>query len=125
MQIVSVTNTRTGSVLTSRAELCKSPWSRFRGLMLRASLPPGHGILLAPCGSVHTAMMRFAIDVVYVDTHGKVAKVAPRLRPYRVSFGGRGAHAVIELPAGTVSESDLQVGDVLAVTSGAGEPVSV
>jgi uncharacterized membrane protein (UPF0127 family) len=39
--------------------------------------------------------------------------MVPSLRPYRVSFGGRHAHAAIELPAGTLRGTNLAVGDYL------------
>ena len=67
MRILQIRDQTSGATIASRAELCNSPWLRFRGLMLRASLPEGRGILLSPCNSVHMAMMRFAIDVIYLD----------------------------------------------------------
>jgi uncharacterized membrane protein (UPF0127 family) len=61
--------------------------------------------------------MRFPIDVVHVDREGRVVKVTPHLRPWRVDASWRG-FAVIELPAGTASRLGLQEGDVLTTTSG-------
>jgi len=57
--------------------------------------------------------MRFTIDVVYVDKSGKVVKVAPGLRPFRVSAALRGGHSVIELPKGTVAATGTAPGDQL------------
>jgi uncharacterized membrane protein (UPF0127 family) len=58
-------------------------------------------------------LMRFAIDAVFVDRAGRVVRVAERLSPWRAVVVGRGAEEVIELPAGTASETRTQVGDEL------------
>jgi uncharacterized membrane protein (UPF0127 family) len=93
--------------------------------MLRASLSDGQGIVLTPCGSVHSAMMRFPIDVIYLNDQSRVVKLAPWLRPYRVSIGGRHAHAVIELPAGALTSNGAEVGDLIALADDIGAPVTV
>ena len=58
-------------------------------------------------------LMRFAIDAVFVDRAGRVVRVAERLSPWRPVVVARGAEDVIELPAGTASETHTQVGDEL------------
>jgi uncharacterized protein len=120
MNVVAIQDTRTGEALAEQAGWCSSLWSRFRGLMFRRSLPPGGGIVLVPCGSVHMAFMWMALDVVYVDRDLRVVKLVSRLKPYRLSFGGRRAHAAIELPAGTLDGTAVAVGDALRVTPSAG-----
>ena len=97
----------------ARAEWRGSMLGRARGLLGRASLPSGDGIVISPCSSVHMIFMRFSIDVVYVDREGAVVKTVPGLRPFRLSLGGRGAHVAIELPAGTLDATGTQVGDRL------------
>lgn len=84
---------------------------RTRGLMFRASLRDGEGLDIRPCGSIHMMFMRFPIDAVFYNREYRVTKVAQRVRPWiGVAMGGRGAHGVIELPAGSagfVSPGDL------------------
>jgi uncharacterized membrane protein (UPF0127 family) len=58
-------------------------------------------------------LMRFAIDAVFVDRAGRVVRVAERLPPWRTAILARGAAEVIELPAGTASETGTQAGDEL------------
>jgi uncharacterized membrane protein (UPF0127 family) len=55
--------------------------------------------------------MRFAIDVVYVDRQGKVAKTAPNMRPFRVGGILRPPCSVIELPAGVIAATGTVPGD--------------
>jgi hypothetical protein len=73
--------------------------SRLFGLLARRRLSRGEALLLAPCASVHTCFMRYAIDVVFLNRRGRVLKVVERLPPWRWT-GCRGAHATLELRAG-------------------------
>ena len=57
--------------------------------------------------------MRFAIDAIFVDTSGRVMKVAPDLRPWVPMVAARGAKEVIELAAGTCARTGTQAGDDL------------
>lgn len=91
--------------------------SRLGGLMLRRSLPPQEGLLITRCASVHTAFMRFAIDVVYLDSQGVVTLCVPHLSPWRTSLAGlrtrpRTRHT-LELPAGSVRLWGIRAGDRL------------
>jgi uncharacterized membrane protein (UPF0127 family) len=113
MRMVTVRN-ETRATELARAEWRGTIWGRARGLLGKASLADGAGIVIAPCSSVHMFFMRFAIDVAYVDRDGRVVKTVSRLRPYRISFGGTGAHAAIELPAGTLEATGTRPGDRLA-----------
>ncbi|MBC7699458.1 DUF192 domain-containing protein [Aquabacterium sp.] len=100
-------------------KVADSFFERFRGLMFTKSLPAGHALLLMGCPSVHTAFMRYAIDVLYLDGQGRVLKCVPRLRPWRISSSGLGLFAArrvggvntLELPSGSIERLRLQVGD--------------
>jgi|SRR5215204_1590375 len=83
--------------------------TRMKGLLGRRSLEPGEGLLLQPAGSVHTAFMRFAIDVVFLDRDLRVLRVAASVRPWR-AVAQRGAKAVLELPAGAAGRTGLEPG---------------
>jgi uncharacterized membrane protein (UPF0127 family) len=114
MRFVQIVDQRTGALLAEEAGWCATLLRRFHGLLLKRSLPEGRGIVLVPCSSVHMALMRFAIDVLFVDRENTVVKVVPALRPYRIALGGRRAHAAVELPAGTARRLDVQIGDRLS-----------
>lgn len=94
----------TGRVVAEHLEHATSWWARFRGLMLRRTLPEGAGLRIEPCSSIHMMFMRFPIDAVFYDRDYRVTKVARRVRPWvGISAGGRGTRGVIELPAGAAS----------------------
>ena len=98
-----------------------STWrARARGLLFRRALLPGEGMLLVDCRSVHTWLMRYTIDVVYLDADLRVVKVAPRVRRWRFSVGGRRARHALELTAGDAERIGLVAGARLTA-KGTGE----
>jgi uncharacterized protein len=84
----------------------------MRGLLGRARLEPGEGMLFEPAGSIHMFFMRFAIDAIFCNRELVVIDVERELRPWRVA-GRRGAKIVIELAAGAAS--GLESGDQLVL----------
>lgn len=94
-----------------------TPLTRMRGLLGRQSLAPDEGLLLKPAGSVHTAFMRFPIDVVFLDRDLKVLRVAADVPPWRI-VAQRGAKAVLELPAGTADRIRIGPGTPMRLCEG-------
>lgn len=82
----------------------------MKGLLGRAALAPHEGILIRPCGSIHTFFMRFALDAVFLARDGTILKIVPELKPWRMA-GGRGARVVLELAAGEAARRGLAPGD--------------
>jgi len=107
-------NVRTGAPLVTRLETAFDSKTRNRGLLGRTSLEPGHALVLAPCNSVHTFFMKFAIDVVFVGRDGTVRKVAHAVRPWRIAISPR-SFAVIETAAGVIGASGTRRGDRLTI----------
>jgi uncharacterized membrane protein (UPF0127 family) len=98
------------TVLADHIERADTYWKRGRGLAGRASLPAGHGLWIKPCSSIHMFGMRFAIDAVFINRQNEVTRIHLNLAPWRIAFGGKGAHSVIELPAGTLPPEGLPPG---------------
>jgi hypothetical protein len=65
---------------------------------------------MRPGWSIHTAFMRFPIDVMFVDADQVVLKVVPDLKPWRAALC-RGAHDVVELASGECARHGLEPGD--------------
>jgi uncharacterized membrane protein (UPF0127 family) len=72
---------------------------RLRGLIGRCEWPAQVALRLAPCRSVHTCGMRFAVDLVWLDRAGAVVRVDCGVRPWRLRWCRR-ARAVLEVRAG-------------------------
>lgn len=110
---VRVYNVTRNVELASRCEVADTFWTRLRGLIGRREFLVGEGLLLAPARGVHMWFMRFPIDVVYLDRAGRVVDVDEHLRPWRIGRPRWRAHAVLELPAGTVANTGTRQGDVV------------
>jgi uncharacterized membrane protein (UPF0127 family) len=102
-----------GRVVAESVIVADSTMRRLRGLLGKGDLPSGHGILLRPAWSIHTAFMRFPIDVVFLDADQVVIKIVPRLTPFKTA-SCRGAREVVELRAGECDRRGLSLGDRVA-----------
>ena len=100
--------------LATRVALALGGIQRLRGLIGRPPLASGDGLLLRPCGGVHTCFMTYPIDVVFLDAEGRVEAIRPGLRPWRVTPMFAGVLATLELPEGTLAEAEVGPGDLLA-----------
>ncbi len=101
---------RTGSTVASVVDLALTRSARRRGLLDRASLGATEAMVIAPCFAIHTAFMRFPIDVVFVDADGRAVKIVRNLPPWRIAVSPL-ARAVVELAGGSLG--DVAVGDRL------------
>jgi uncharacterized membrane protein (UPF0127 family) len=114
-------NDRNGRILADQVATAFDSTSRRRGLLGRAELSRRSALIIAPTNAIHTFFMRFTIDVAFMSKDGRVLKVYHALAPWRVA-GALRAHAVIELPPGTLMEADVRPGDRLRLTAaGQGE----
>ena len=115
MRVIRVRNARSGAIFARRARLADSWWRRAVGLLGQTGLPPGSGLLLVPCTSVHTVGMRFALDVAFLDGRGRVVHTRSGLRPGRLAIGREMVRAILELPVGTLAATDTRYGDALII----------
>ena len=101
-----------GKLLAAEIELANTFFTRLWGLMGRASLPAGRGMLLAPCPQIHTCFMRFTIDAVFCDKSGKVLYVKENMKPWRFGRFVRGSYYTLELAGGSL-QGQVHAGDEL------------
>jgi uncharacterized membrane protein (UPF0127 family) len=109
---IKVRNLDRGTVLAEAADVADTSAKRRTGLLKHSSLEPGAGLWIAPCESVHSFGMKFAIDLVYLDRKKKVRKVRREMVPRRLS-ACLTAHSVLELPVGAIDASRTEPGDQL------------
>jgi len=107
-----VRNPSRGTVLAEAAEVADTSAKRRTGLLKHSRLDPGQGLWIAPCESVHSFGMKFAIDVVYLDRKKHVRKIRKAMVPWRIS-ACLSAHSVLELPVGVIEASRTEPGDQL------------
>jgi len=118
----SARNVTRATILARDVELAASLWSKFKGLMGRASLASGTGLWLPDSNGIHMMFMRFPIDAVFLGREGSGGRARPVVAVYRGvrAWTGlvplvRGAHGVLELPVGAIDESTTEVGDLVEI----------
>jgi uncharacterized protein len=105
-------NERTHAAIATDVVVAETRASRRRGLLGRDRLDPSSALMLTPCLAVHTAFMRFPIDIVFLDRDGVAVKLVTDVRPWRLA-GATRAHSVIELAAGSLRRHAVALGDRL------------
>lgn len=112
---IRVENATRGTTVASRARVASSLPDRTIGLLRTPEVPAGQGLWIERSPSIHMFFMRYPIDAVFVDADGRVTKVVPNLRPWRVVWWAPRARDCLELRAGAATASGTQVGDELRV----------
>ena len=92
-----------------RVRVASDFWMRARGLLGGPALAEDEALLIAPCSSIHTIAMRYAIDVVFLDRSARILRVCPNVVPGRIRIGW-GAAAVLELRAGQAARHGFASG---------------
>ncbi len=110
-----IRNATKNTVVCEEASIADSFWKRAKGLMFRKDWQEFDGLLLDPCGSIHTMGMRMKIDVCFLDAEQRIVKSVGSLGAWRTASGGRHGHATLELPAGTLERTGTEAGDRLAL----------
>jgi uncharacterized protein len=111
----AINHTR-GSILCADVEEASGAMARGKGLMGRPALAPGAGMLigagpLIPMMWIHTFFMRFPIDLVFLDRAGRIVRIMPNVKPWRLTAPVFGAHSVLELEAGAAQRNSSRRGD--------------
>lgn len=99
MKVGAVYRADDGRRILGRVWLADTMLGRARGLLGRPPLQEGEGLLLDPCGGVHTFGMAYPLDVVFMDGAGVVIKTARDIAPRRFA-SARGARTALELRGG-------------------------
>jgi uncharacterized membrane protein (UPF0127 family) len=103
-----------GLVIVETLRVARGIRERMRGLLGRDRLPPGEGLLIERCSSIHTFFMRFPLDVMFLDRELRVTKVLRNLGPWRLA-GAPGSACVVETAAGALDGLDLHPRRALAL----------
>jgi uncharacterized membrane protein (UPF0127 family) len=102
-----------GTIICERCKVADRVPRRVRGLLGRKQLEPNEGMLLRPAWSVHTAFLRFPIDVLFINGEQIVMKKVAHLKPFRTA-ACLGAREVVELAAGVCDRLGIEAGQRLS-----------
>ncbi len=99
--------------LLPRVWQATSAWERLRGLLGRPMLAAGEGFLIPRCGMVHTVGMAYPLDLAFLDSRGRIRKLASNVVPARMA-GSLAASLTLEMAPGTLAQAGIKVGDELS-----------
>lgn len=111
---LKVFNKDKGIMLASSAQIASSFFHRLKGLMLKKGMGGNEALIFYRATSIHTFFMRFSIDIVFLNRQMKVKRLVNSLSPWR-AVACRGAYLTIELPAGKIAASNIDLGDELEI----------
>jgi uncharacterized membrane protein (UPF0127 family) len=121
MQIVRLNNLTTPLPFPITATYCDTFWSRFRGLMLRPTLPPLEGLILVNTSdsrldtAIHMLFMNFDITAVWVNAKQQVVDVK-LARAWHPGYIPKAASRfVLELHPDQLQ--NFKVGDVIEIAN--------
>jgi hypothetical protein len=103
-----------------QVELADTPEKRERGMMFRKELADGKGMLfIFDEEGEHSFWMKdtlIPLDMIFVDSAGRVTGVVARARPLTLEprIGGT-SRMVLEVPGGWAAEHGVRVGDRMRV----------
>ncbi len=105
----------TNCIVVPQLEVAATVWTQTVGLMGRKEIPLDGGLLIPHCNAIHTAFVRFPIDVLFLDRDLTVVRAISALAPWRIVGFVRNAKSVVELPVGTLVFNRIEVGQRFVV----------
>lgn len=100
-------------VISQKVILCKSFFSRLKGLLGRKKFSEGEALILTHTSRVHSFFMQFAIDLIFLDKNKKVLATEINFLQNKISPQVENSYYVIELPANYLQKIKIDIGDSL------------
>lgn len=129
MRIVRVQSIKTQAQIADQCFVADSFFSRLRGWIGKSHVAAGEALLLRPCNDIHMWMMRFPIDVVFLqeihessqgserrDPKWVITSVHENVPAWKVlPLRDSKASDTLELPVESIRKHGLQAGDELCI----------
>ena len=112
---LKILNETRKTTISAHAILADTFLLRIKGLLGRRSLNPGESLIITQCQSIHMLLMRFPIDVIFVDKNDLVVGLVEDINPFRLSPIFWKASFAIEANPGTITMSGTSLGDLVRI----------
>lgn len=112
---MKIYNSTQNNIISEDAKVADSFFSRSIGLLSRKTLSESESLIIKPCCSIHTFFMRFDIDVLFIGAKGKIIGLYENVNPWNVLPIHLTSKYVVELPAGCISNKNIQKGDEISL----------
>jgi len=96
--VVEAVNTRSGNIVIRNLAIRCSFRGRLRGFMFSRRPGNGSAILLLHTGRVHTAWMRFYLDLYFFDASWGLLGSTRAVGPFRLPSSPGGCRHILEVP---------------------------
>ena len=110
---MNIYNSTQNNLIADEVKVAENFFTRSIGLLLRKSISVNEALVIKPCCSVHTFFMKFAIDVLFVGTGGKIVALYENVKPWRILPIHFNSKYVIELASGSISSKNIKLGDII------------
>ncbi|MBN2422450.1 DUF192 domain-containing protein [Candidatus Woesearchaeota archaeon] len=107
------------NTIVKNIKLCKSLFSKFKGLMFSERLKDSCLIFVfnKPVRTdLHMFFVFYAIDVLFLNEDKKVIEIKENFRPFAVYLPEKKSKYIIELPKNTVKKKNIKIKDKLSFT---------
>jgi len=111
MKRVDIINQSISKKVFSGAFVTEGFFERLRGLILQKSPLPFGALVIDKCDSIHTFLMRFELDAVFLNRDGVVLQIVKGIKPFRIVLPISNAYYVIEAESSGFTEENFRIGD--------------
>ncbi len=110
---MSVLNKTRGTMIAKRLlTLNSNTYSTLRSLN-RAGIPKNCALWIAPCRAIYTVGLGNAVDIAFLNRHGRIVTIYRNFPPDCIADSSSGAVSAVELPPNALSESATDLGDTI------------
>ena len=102
-------------LIADQVKVANSFLTRLVGLLNKSSLSSSEALIIRPCKAIHTWLMKFSIDVLFLDENNKVIHIMENMVPGRKSPFIKKSHQVIELQAGKIALTGTEISDEIII----------
>ena len=102
-----IINLTTGQHFSLHLHQAHRFFPRLIGLLGTEKFDDGKCLHIAPCTSVHTFGMKYAIDILFLDRNNCVVKAVSHQKPNRIVRSPWSTKSVLELPPGFIEEKGI------------------
>ena len=105
------------TIIAEEYKLCESIFSKIRGQMFRKKIIPMVFVFNKEQRiDLHSWFVKEPIDIIYINSAWEVVEMVHEFMPRKIHKPKKKAMYVLEMPAGTIAQTDTEVGDVIHIT---------
>ena len=83
---------------------------RLKGYMLQKK-PKSKGVLFRDCNSLHSFLMRFDIDLYFLDQDDRLVRIEKKFSKNKTIYVKEASH-VLETPVGAINGATVKIGQL-------------